>query len=151
MKNILFIILIAGFLVYAQNLLFYNTLSYKTSKLLKEDIELALHDAGLFLDELTLAEGYVVFDAALAEQAFRNSIYSQNTSFYKHPLEIMDFQIFDDSNTTFPYTYDNPQLKETKIFLQPTIYAVVKTKGVFSFQGRYMEVSRDGAYTHHYR
>lgn len=149
MKQLLLVILLLFFVSYTVDLFFYNSASYKTSKYLKEDIELALHDAGLFLDEQSLSEGYVIFDKTAAYQAFRNSIYSANTQFYKHPLKIVLFEIFDESNTTFPFTYTNHLLKEPKVFTQPTIYVVVETYGVLSLNSQYMKLLREGAYTHH--
>lgn len=94
---------------------------------LKEDIEIALHDASLQIDTNELAEGRIVFDEVRARQVFRES-FELNTGFSHSDYEILDFQMFDHSNTTFPVYYQSTHTDFQDIFFHPTIVAVVKTQ-----------------------
>lgn len=141
MKYIVYLLTVVSLFVIIVSNLFGTVLASKTAKILKDDIELALHDAGLQLDLEFLSNGYIVFSPQ-AQQLFESSFYSYNVSFYKHERELIEFVVFDDSNTTFPITYKDQTI------LYPTILATVKTIGNGAVLGaREIVLVRTGAYT----
>lgn len=144
-------------MVLAWSIQFNLVVDYKTSKYLKEELELALHDAGLFINLGQLSEGKIVFDENLAYQAFVNSIEKNTklnnlqptaTTYYQDAFTVVTFEVFDDSNTTFPFQYVHPTLNYQKTFYGPSIYVVVETYGPRFFQGSKKLLRRDAAFTY---
>lgn len=97
----------------------YNVDSNKTaSRTLKYAIENATHDASLALNEQQLAQGKLILDPIKARQNFDASLASglkatksgtstfvpTSSSFFNTNIKVVYFKIFDESNTTFPYT-----------------------------------------------
>ncbi|MEQ2529101.1 M23 family metallopeptidase [Bacillaceae bacterium CLA-AA-H227] len=98
----------------------------RASEYLKEDIEIAVHDAALQLDETALAQGNFVFDYSRAEQAFRES-FNENTGLTNNDYELVEFKVFDESNTKFPVTFRAEDLEFEDIFTNPTVVAIIET------------------------
>lgn len=130
----------------------------KASQYLKEEMELALHDAGLFLRYDQLAEGFIVFDREAAFQSFVISI-ERNTNlkqlkpteaaFYQDEFRVLAFEVFDDSNTlSFPLMYSHPVYPVQERFDGPTILAIIETFGPRAFNGEKRVLRRVAAYTY---
>ncbi|MBL5768431.1 M23 family metallopeptidase [Heyndrickxia sporothermodurans] len=144
--KIIFVVLIAVYgLVMNMNL----STSARSTKYLKEDLEIAVHDAALFQDQQKLANGEFVFDKNKAEQEFKNS-FKQNTGLTDSEFKIIEFKIFDQSNSTFPVTYKATNVKFEDVFSSPTIVAVIETTVNKYFTGGYSEetVRRVASYSY---
>ncbi|HZH60504.1 MAG TPA: hypothetical protein VEY70_13200 [Metabacillus sp.] len=147
--RIIFLVLmsIAG-LVASMNI---STLS-RSSQYLKEDLEIAVHDASIAsLDLQQLSNGNIVFDPVSAEQVFRES-FELNTGLEQTDYAVVDFKIFDESNSTFPVEYEPSHLDFRDTFTNPTIVAVIETTTNKYFFGAKQEtVRRVAAYTYQVR
>ncbi|WP_202078164.1 hypothetical protein [Caldalkalibacillus salinus] len=131
----------------------------KASRYLKEEVEIALHDAGLQLDEYALAQGDVIYHQQRAYDAFVNSL-EKNTklnylepsalSFYEDSFEVVVFDILDESNTRFPVEYEHPDYFLSRIYEGPTIIAVVETYGPRYFNGVKQKIRRGASYTYYH-
>lgn len=130
----------------------------KGSHYLKEDLELALHDAGLFIRSEQLADGFVVFDRAKAYESFVLS-FEKNTNlknlkpvtdqFYQDEFRVLAFEVFDDSNTnSYPFIYRHPIYSFEQRFDGPTIVAIIETFGPRYFSGEKRILRRAAAYTY---
>lgn len=134
------------------------------SKYLKEDLELAVHDAGMCLDKSQLANGKIVFDQKMAYNAFVKSlevnahlkmvspglknIDPTNRSFFQNAFKVVTFKVIDDSNADFPYTYHHPLYDLDMRYDGPTIVAVIETYGPRYFSGRKRLIRRAASYTY---
>jgi Peptidase family M23 len=98
----------------------------RTTKYLKEDLEIAVHDASLALDEEYLSEGYFVFDEEKALGNFKDS-FERNTGLTEGDYSITLFKVFDQMNTTFPYEFKDSKTGFSDIILYPTVLAIVQT------------------------
>lgn len=98
----------------------------RATKYLKEDVELAVHDAAIELDEDELADGKVVFDVEEAKKRFRNSL-EENTGMSSDEYKILDFKVYDDSNASFPVDYEPDNLVFKDQFPSQTIVAAIET------------------------
>lgn len=99
----------------------------KSSKYLKEDLEVAVHDASLELKKDELANGKLVFDPVKAKQTFKESL-KDNTGFQEgKDYKILEFQVLDQSNSKFPVKYKANTLKFQDTFKNPTLVAIVET------------------------
>ena len=127
MHNYIATIFIVSFsvfmLVFNSNLSTYS----RSSQFLKEDLEIAVHDASLMLNESEYANGLVVIDETRAREKFEESL-KLNANLDPEDYEVLDFQIFDNSNTTFPvdYTLNGSDFEETIEF--PTVVVAVKAE-----------------------
>lgn len=92
-------------------------------KFIKEDLEIAVHDAALQQNKTELAKGKFVFDKDKALTAFKDSI-KANTGIPESNYDIIEFKIFDDSNSTFPVSYKSDKVKFEDVFSHPTILVV---------------------------
>lgn len=146
----------ATFMILAWVLQFNLVTDYKTSKYLKEEMEIALHDAGLFVNNQELANGKIIYDTTLAYNAFVNSL-ELNTNLsdlqptsntYFNELEVVTFKVFDDSNTTFPYEYVDPTFGHRRTFNGPTIYVIIETYSPRFFAGEPKLIRREASYTY---
>ncbi|MFE5798154.1 hypothetical protein ACFQ8C_37050, partial [Streptomyces sp. NPDC056503] len=99
----------------------------RSSKYLKEDIEVAAHDAALQIDPEEMSNGDFVIDKDKAKEAFNNT-FQKNTGMVAGDYKILTFEIFDDSNSTFPLKYKHPTYDVEDIFLGPSVFAIVETK-----------------------
>ncbi|EJQ01717.1 M23 family metallopeptidase [Bacillus cereus] len=99
----------------------------KSSKYLKEDLEVAVHDASLELKKDELANGKLVFDPLKAKQTFKESL-KDNTGFQEgKDYKILEFQVLDQSNSKFPVKYKANTLKFQDTFQNPTLVAIIET------------------------
>lgn len=130
---------------------------YKASKYLKEEMEIALHDAGLFLVQDELAEGLITFHKDSAYLAFVQSIElntglinlsPSSTAFFQDEFIVSTYEVFDDSNTSFPYEYNHPTLDIREIFFGPTIYVIVESYAPSFLGAPKNRIKRVAAYTY---
>jgi len=123
MIRMLFVTLVSvGSLVLTMNISMYES----SSDFLNEDLEVAVHDAALSVDFQQFSKGEIVFDAAAAKSEFEKSL-ELNDNLKPGDYKILRFKVLDDSNTTFPFTYNDPDFKYTNTFFGPTILAIVQT------------------------
>lgn len=112
-----------------------NTTSYaRATHFAKEDLEIAVHDATLQLDDSYLSEGKIVFDQDKAKQVFSESL-EKNTGMTDSDYIILDFKFYDDSNSTFPVFYQSSNTQFTDTFLYPTILVIIETNSTKFFLG----------------
>jgi hypothetical protein len=144
-------------MIIAWSLQFTLVTDYKSSKYLKEEIEIALHDAGLFLDQYEIAEGLITFNRNSSYDAFVQSL-EMNTglrnlapnsqTFFQDEFIVTTYEIFDDSNAIFPYEYNHPTLNIREIFFGPTIYVIVESYAPNFLGGSKNIIKRAAAYTY---
>jgi hypothetical protein len=137
------------------------------NKYLKEDLELAVHDAAMCIDYSRLAEGEILFDKDRAMQAFIDSLAvnahmqpisvgsldmePKQESFFKDRFKVVTFKILDDSNINkFPYTYHHPYYNMDVTYGGPTIVAVIETYGPRYFKGKKSVIRRAASYTYNF-
>jgi murein DD-endopeptidase MepM/ murein hydrolase activator NlpD len=103
------------------------------SKFLKEDLEVAVHDASLKIDRDSLADGYIVFDEDNAVETFKETL-EINTGlregedytisafeFFDHASHESGFSCENSSNPTYDYNFGS----QTFTVTCPTILAIV--------------------------
>lgn len=121
--RILFVVFFAVFCLITS----INQSTYSRSTMyLKEDLDIAVHDASLALDLQSLSEGILKFNEAKAIENFNKSIYL-NTDMGVEDFIVIDFQFFDHSNTTFPIEYEPSNVNFKDVFYSPTIVAIIET------------------------
>lgn len=98
-----------------------------TTQFLKEDLEVAVHNAALKLDDEQLAQGRIVFDEIEALNTFKKS-FEKNSKLTTSDYKIKEFVLLDQSNTTFPYDYESTTTGFRDRFNSPSIIAIVETK-----------------------
>ena len=115
--------------VAVSGLMMNMNLSYQAQTLhyAKEDLELAVHDATLEVNETEMANGRVVFDQARALTTFRNS-FERNSRLSASEYEIVEMTYLDDVTSSFPYTYTSANGVVEDVFLAPTIIAFIRVK-----------------------
>lgn len=106
-------------------------------QLLKQSNNLAVHDAILLPLKEPLSEGRIIFDPSEAREVFEETLRlnmgldEQLKPFEGSPLtapvKVVEFIILDDSNSTFPFLYENETYKVTKYLHGPAAFAVIKT------------------------
>lgn len=123
----------------------------RSSKYLKEDIEIAVHDASISpdsIDQVQLAQGNLVFKRDEALQTFKESL-ERNTGLTEEDYEIIEFTVLDDSNTTFPVNFTSSVVEFSDTFEGATIFAVVKTQTDKYFYGTEVrDIIRHSSYTY---
>ncbi|MBA2176833.1 M23 family metallopeptidase [Halobacillus locisalis] len=119
------------FLVGVMVLLFVaqiNTSAHARSlKYLKEDLEAAVHDASLAVDEEQLSNGVLVFDKDKALSNFKESL-TKNTVLTDEDYTVKLFKTFDNTDTTFPHTFTDSATGLTEEVLYPTVLVVIETE-----------------------
>lgn len=98
----------------------------RSTQYLKEDVEVAVHDASLQVDEEKLADGEIVVDETKALEEFKKS-FELNTGIEPENYEIVEFKIFDHSNSSFPVEYQSSEIDFKDTIIYPTVLAVVRT------------------------
>lgn len=145
LKTMFLILIFAGIMAMQFNLDADRT----SSRQIKNALELAVHDAALALDESQLSQGRIVFDQVQAFQNFKASLetnlylqssvgylYSPITgSFYQEDIILEHIEYIDDSNSTFPKVYNNPNYDIVDMLNGPSIVAVISTKSPRYFAG----------------
>ncbi|MEK8217122.1 hypothetical protein [Paenibacillus sp. FSL L8-0463] len=109
-----------------------------TRSMLKDANNMAVHDASMELDTAALALGDIIINRDEAMQTFTETLEAnlgldanlipRSGSRLRAKVEIVDFRILDDSNTTFPILYEDPDHGITKYLTGPAVVAVIKTK-----------------------
>lgn len=95
---------------------------------LKEDLEVAAHDAALDIVESELASGRIVFDQSKAMTTFRNS-FERNSNLSSGDYEIVEMHFLDHSTTaTFPHRFEASNVGFSDVITAPTIMAFIETK-----------------------
>lgn len=123
----------------------------KSSKYLKEDMEVAVHDAALSLDEEYLSEGLLVFDRDEAMNVFKESI-KLNTGMTDNEYELVEFQVFDQSNSIFPVEFNSDVVEFQETILYPTVLAILRTKtNKYYFTSDEKDITKAASYTYELR
>lgn len=164
MRETLRVWAIVTFMILATTMQLNLTADADASKYLKEDMDLAVHDAGLKIEPDQLAKGKIVFDPNQAYQAFVQSLEKNadlkmanpgsktlkpaSGSFFQDSFKVKSFIILDDSNASFPYTYSYPSHHLDLLLEGPSIIAVVETYGPRYFSGQKNVVIRTASYTY---
>jgi hypothetical protein len=132
----------------------------KATYKLKNALELAVHDAALSIKTEELMNGKIVFEQAIAEQHFRNSLEANlrlNTSlepltdsFFKEPIILKHLEYVDHSTgNTFPMNYINDTYQIVDTLEGPAIVAVLETSGPRYFSGNKNVIRQ--AVVYHYK
>lgn len=99
----------------------------QTLHYLKEDLEIAVHDAALEISEEELASGKIVFDQSKAMTTFRNS-FEKNSRLTSTDYEIVEVHFFDESTvSSFPHEFTSVKADFKESIVSPTVVALVKT------------------------
>ncbi|MBU8732493.1 M23 family metallopeptidase [Cytobacillus oceanisediminis] len=98
----------------------------RSTKYLKEDLEIAVHDAALSLDEVSISNGVFAFDKDEAMERFKESL-EVNAGLSPGEYTINDFQVFDESNSVFPLNYEPANINFKDTFINPTVVAIIET------------------------
>lgn len=122
----------------------------RSTKYLKEDLEVAVHDAALQIDPLALAEGQIVFDEEKARETFIETL-EINTGLTLDDYNIIDFEFFDHGNSVFPVTFESEHTRFSDMFFYPTIVVIIETETnkFFSFTHNSRDVRQVASYTYH--
>lgn len=121
----------------------------RSTKYLKEDLEIAVHDASLAIDQTQLGEGTFKIDRDKALDQFKES-FEYNTGLTEGDYIINDFQVFDETNSTFPVEYQPSNLDFKDTFLSPSVVAVVETttKKYFFGDSKERKIRRVASYSY---
>lgn len=106
---------------------------------LKDSNNIAAHDALILsLDVDALKEGRFIIDRVKAEEEYKKSLAAnlklelnmnpKSNSKLKNPVEILYFDVIDDSNAIFPFLYENEEYKIAEYLEGPAIVAVINNK-----------------------
>lgn len=109
-----------------------------TRSLLKDANNMAVHDASQDLDPVALAHGSIVIDPYEAIETFKDTLEANlgldsdlkplAGSRLRSKVEIVEFRILDESNSTFPMLYEDAVYGITKYLTGPAVVAVIKSK-----------------------
>ncbi|WP_078557025.1 peptidase M23 [Bacillus alkalicellulosilyticus] len=154
----MFLILVFAGIMFMQ----FNLDSDRTAnRQIKNALELAVHDAALALDESHLISGQIVFDQGRAMDNFKTSletslrveasgegfIYSPlEESRYQNEMYIEHIEFFDDSNSLFPFSYNNPDYNIIETLQGPGVVAVLTTVSPRYFRGNGMIIRKTVVY-----
>lgn len=128
MEVILRMVFIAFLAVSGMLLNFDLSTKAQTLHYLKEDLEIAAHDAALEIDDDELATGKIVFDQSEAMTSFRNSL-ERNSHLDSTDYEIVEINFFDHSTVeSFPYEFTSDDVGFSDVIESPTVIAFVETK-----------------------
>lgn len=128
MENILRAIFIAFIAVLGLLLNMNLSAQAQTLHYLKEDLEVAVHDATLELDKTELSKGRLVFNQEKALNTLRES-FERNSKLSPEDYELVDIIYYDDSTVdSFPVTYTSSNGRFSDTFNAATIVAVIKGK-----------------------
>lgn len=128
MEHILRMIFVAFVAVFGMLLNHDISTRAQTLHYLKEDLEIALHDAALQINANELGLGRIVFDQEKAIETFHES-FQKNTGLSKDDYELVEIEFIDHSNTTsYPVEYKANLVNFSDVFTAPTVVAFVRTK-----------------------
>jgi len=105
--------------------------------LLKDANNFAAHDAALQIDDDEKSRGRLIIDDTLARAVFEDSLQRNlglDGSFNPRPgspvlseVRILHFEVFDESNATFPFFYQNPTYRIAQWIYGPSVISVIET------------------------
>jgi hypothetical protein len=140
----------------------FNLDSDKTAtRVVKNGLEIAVHDAALAVSPSDLSQGRIIFDQNTAIDNLKKSlesnlrltsgagyVYSPDSdSFFKKDLYIVDLEFIDDSVTTsYPYTYTNPNYDIIEQVNGPSVIAVMTTESPRWFIGNSITIRQAAVY-----
>lgn len=120
----------------------------RTMQNLKEDLEIAVHDSSLQLNTEELSKGKIVFDKDKALDTFKES-FELNSGILPSEYEIIEFKVFDHSNTSFPIEYQSSKTDFKDTFIYPTVLAIVRTyTDKYFFTSEVKPVTRIASYSY---
>jgi hypothetical protein len=140
-----------------------------STRVLKEGLEIAVHDAALALDETELAQGHIVFDQTRALDNLKRSLEANlsvtstdgrtyqpaSHSFFQSPITIVHVEFIDEQTpdpasptgkVQFPYIYDNPDYEIVDVLNGPSVIVLAKTMSPRYFSDVPMEIRRAAVY-----
>lgn len=149
MENILRAIFLAVLAVFGLMINVNLTTQAQTFHYLKEDLEVAVHDAALELKDSELSKGKIVFDQTKAKATITKS-FEKNSELQAGKYKLEQIVFLDDSTVdSFPVTYTSPDGKYKDTFKAATIVAIVKGKKDVYFSEKHSgEVKRIASYTY---
>ena len=127
MNKIILMIFVVAFAISGMVMNLKLTSFSNSGKYLKEDLEIAVHNAALAIDQIELSNGVLVFDQKKARELFDSS-FQKNTGFKKSDYKVIEFKAFDESNSKLPLKYEASTVNFKDTFNNPTVVAVVEVK-----------------------
>ena len=126
MEHIIRIMFIAFISILGLTLNMNLSTKAQTLHYLKEDLEVAAHDATLEVLETELAKGKIVFDQTEARNTFRES-FENNSRLTADDYTLIDLVFLDHSTVpSFPTTYISSSTDFSDVFTAPTIIGLVQ-------------------------
>ena len=143
MEVILRVVLIV--MVASTGMMMNHTIQSKAHTLhfLKEDLEIAVHDAALQTNRDEMRSGRIVFDQELAIDTLHRS-FQKNSALSQNQYELKEIRFYD-SSTTFPVTYQSTVSDFSDVFFSPTIVAILESSQNAYFSdtdtGKFMQIA----------
>ncbi|MGP4074054.1 hypothetical protein ACTWQB_16230 [Piscibacillus sp. B03] len=128
----------------------YISQQSRATTYLKEDLEVAVHDAALQLDVEALSEGDIVFNQDEAEETFIETL-EINTGLTPENYRIVEIHFFDINTVDeFPHEYESLNVNFEDTILHPTILVIVETEvdSFFPNSDKEQIVRRAASYTY---
>ncbi|WP_368502671.1 hypothetical protein AB3N04_00825 (plasmid) [Alkalihalophilus sp. As8PL] len=119
----------------------------RSAKYIKEDMEIAVHDAALQLNTAELAQGQIVFNEGKALDTFHET-FQLNSGMNEGDYEVIEFIVMDDSNSIFPEIYVHPVYGFEDIVMGPSVIALVESSSDQYFKTRSNTIRRVASYTY---
>lgn len=119
-------------------------------KYLKEDLEVAVHDAALQIDVMAMSEGHIVFEQDKALEVFKET-FERNTNLTSNDYNIVEVAYIDDTTvSSFPHTYESPNYDFKDTFFYPTMLVIVETETqkFFRMSNQEQIIRRVASYTY---
>lgn len=135
------------------------------SKFMKEDLEVAVHDASLQVDSEALSNGFIIFDQEKAKDTFKETLEINTGMVEGDDYSIVEWQFFDHHTqpTGFacenigaaPYEFNSSNVDASFTITCPTLLAVIqhKTKNFIYLAGDSREgkdIVKGAAYSYEY-
>lgn len=114
-------------LVAATGMMMNHSIQTKAHTLhfLKEDLEVAVHDAALQTDLDELRQGRIIFNESIAIDTLHQS-FQKNSHLLPDQYELREIQFYD-STETFPVTFDSAISDFSDTFFSPTVVAIIES------------------------
>jgi hypothetical protein len=162
LNTVLKVVLLCGFFTAIIVLQVHLDAVSTTSRTLKEVAEFATHDASLaVVEEQVVDNGLVEFVPAIAEERLKDSLKYHlrlkdslspyvleplSNSFLDSPIEIKYIRYFDDTNTTFPYIYEDLAEGIVQPLYGPSVVALIEAQSPTPFVGTRKTIQRLAVY-----
>lgn len=128
MENILRLLFIAFISIFGFLLSTNISSQAQSSHYLKEDLEIAVHDATLEILDSELSKGRIVFDQQKAMNTFKTS-FEKNSGLTSEDYTIIEVAFLDDATVArFPHTYISTFESHQASFARPSLIVIVETK-----------------------